>query len=58
MLGPWTKARVNIGILGIGELKWMGMDEFNSDDYYIYYCEQESLWEKGVSLIVNKESEM
>ena len=43
MLGPWTKARVNIGILGIGELKWMGMDEFNSDDYYIYYCEQEPI---------------
>ena len=54
MLGPWTKARVNIGILGIGELKWMGMDEFNSDDYYIYYCGQESLRRNGVALIVNK----
>ena len=54
MLGPWTKARVNIGILGIGELKWMGMDEFNSDDYYIYYCMQESLRRHGVALIVNK----
>ena len=36
-------ARVNINILGISELKWMGMGEFNSDDHYIYYCGQESL---------------
>ena len=36
-------ARVKINILGISELKWMGMDEFNSDDHYIYYCVQESL---------------
>ena len=36
-------ARVNTGILGIDELKWTGMGEFNSDDHYIYYCEQESL---------------
>ena len=38
-------ARVNIGILGINELKWTGMGEFNSDDHYIYYCRQESLEE-------------
>ena len=47
-------ARVNIDILGISELKWMGMGEFNSDDYYIYYCGQESLRRNGVDLTVNK----
>ena len=47
-------ARVNINILGIGELKWTGMGEFNSDDHYICYCGQESLRENGVALIVNK----
>ena len=47
-------ARVNINILGISELKWNGMDEFNSDDHYIYYCEQESLWRYGVAITVNK----
>ena len=47
-------ARVNIGILGISELKWTGMGEFNSDDHYICYCGQESLRENGVALIVNK----
>ena len=47
-------ARVNIDILGIIELKWTGMDEFNSDDHYIYYCGQESLRRNGVTLIVNK----
>ena len=47
-------ARVNIDILGISELKWTGMDEFNSDDHYIYYCRQESLRRNGVALIVNK----
>ena len=47
-------ARVNIGILGISELKWTGMGEFNSDDHYIYYCGQESLRRNGVALIVNK----
>ena len=47
-------ARVNIDILGIGELKWTGMGEFNSDDHYIYYCGQESLRRKGVAIIVNK----
>ena len=47
-------ARVNIDILGISELKWIGMGEFNSDDHYIYYCGQESLRRNGVDLIVNK----
>ena len=47
-------ARVNIDILGISELKWTGMCEFNSDDHYIYYCGQESLRRNGVSIIVNK----
>ena len=50
-------ARVNIDILGISELKWTGMDEFNSDDLYICYCGQESLRRNGVALIA-KESEM
>ena len=47
-------ARVNIDILGISELKWMGMGKFNSDDHYTYYCGQESLRRNGVALIVNK----
>ena len=47
-------ARVNIKVLGISELKWTGMGEFNSDDHYIYYCGQESLRRNGVDLIVNK----
>ena len=47
-------ARVNINILGISELKWTGMGEFNSDDHYIYYCGQGSPRRKGVALIVNK----
>ena len=47
-------ARVSIDILGISELKWTGMSEFNSDDHYIYYCGQESLRRNGVALIVNK----
>ena len=47
-------ARVNVDILGISELKWSGMGEFNSDDHYIYYCGQESLRRNGVVLIVNK----
>ena len=47
-------ARVNIDILGISELKWTGMDEFNSDDHYIYYCGQESLRRNGVATIINK----
>ena len=48
------RTRVNIDILGISELKWTGMGKFNSDDYYIYYCGQESLKRKRVALIVNK----
>ena len=47
-------ARVNIDSLGISELKWTGMSEFNSDDCYIYYCGQESLRRNGVAIIVNK----
>ena len=47
-------ARVNIDILGISKLKWTRMGEFNSDDHYIYYCEQESLRRNGVAIIVNK----
>ena len=46
--------RVNTDILGISELKWTGMGEFNSDDHYIYYCEQESLRRNGAAIIVNK----
>ena len=47
-------ARVNIDILGISELKWIGMGEFNSYDHHIYYCGQESLRRNGVAIIVNK----
>ena len=47
-------ARVNIDILGIRELRWTGMGEFNSDDHYIYYCGQEYLRRNGVAIIVNK----
>ena len=47
-------ARVNINILGISELKWTGMGEFNSDDNYIYYCGQEFLRRNGVAIMVNK----
>ena len=47
-------ATVNIDILGISELKWTAMGEFNSDDHYIYYCGQENLKRNGVALIVNK----
>ena len=47
-------ARVNIDILGISELKWTGMGEFNPDDHYIYYCGQESLQRNGVAIMVNK----
>ena len=47
-------ASVNINILGISELKWTGMGEFNSDDHYIYYFGQESLRRNGVFIIVNK----
>ena len=47
-------ARGNVNILGISELKWTGMGEFNSADHYIYYCGQESLRRKGVAILVNK----
>ena len=47
-------ARVNVAIIGISELKWTGMGEFNSDDHYIYYCRQESLRRNGVAIMVNK----
>ena len=47
-------ARVNVDILGISELKWTGMGDFNSDDHYIYYCGQESLRRNGVAIIANK----
>ena len=47
-------ARVNVNILGMSELKWTGMGELNSDDYYIYYCGQESLRRNGVAIIANK----
>ena len=47
-------ARVNVDILSISELKWTGKGEFNSDDHYIYYCEQESLRRNGVAIMVNK----
>ena len=47
-------ARVNVNILGISELKWTGMGEFNSDDHYIYYCGQESLRRNGVAIIIKK----
>ena len=46
--------RVNIDILGISELKWTGLGDFNSDDHYIYYCGQEFLRRNGVAVIVNK----
>ena len=46
--------RINIDLLGISELKWTGMDRFNSDNHYIYHCRQEFLRRNGVALIVNK----
>ena len=49
---------MNIDILGISELKWTGMGEFNSDDHYIYYYGQESLRRNGVAIMVKKESNM
>ena len=47
-------ARVTVDMLGISELKWTGMDDFKSDDHYIYYCKQESLRRNGVTIMVNK----
>ena len=52
------QARVNVDILGISELNWTGMGEFNSDDHYIYYCGQESLRRNGVAIMSQQESEM
>ena len=49
-------ARVNIDILGISELRWTGMGEFNSEDHYIYYCEQESLGRNGVAIMVQQKN--
>ena len=49
---------MNINALGISELKWTEMSEFNSDDHYMYYCGQESLRSNGAAIIVNKESKM
>ena len=51
-------ASLNVDILGISQLEWTGMGEFNSDDHYIYYCGQESVRRNGVAFMVNKESEM
>ena len=53
-MGKQEMARVNIDIVGISELKWTGMGEFNSDVHYIYYCGQESLRRSGVAIIVKK----
>ena len=47
-------ARVSINILGISKLRWTGMDEFNSNDHYIYYCGQKTLGRNGVAIMVNK----
>ena len=47
-------ARVNVDIVGISQLTWTGMGEFNSDDHYIYYCGQESLRRNGVAIMINK----
>ena len=52
------EARVNVDILGISELKWTGIGEFNSDDHYIDYCGQESLRRNGEAIMLTKESEM
>ena len=51
-------ARVNIDILGISKLRWTGMDEFNADDHYLYYCGKESLRRNGVAIIINKRLKM
>ena len=52
--GQQEMARVNVDILGISELKWTGMGEFNSDDHYIYCCREESLRRNGVAIMVNR----
>ena len=53
-VGKQEMARVNVNILGISELKWTGMGEFNSDNHYIYYWGRESLGRNGVAMMVNK----
>ena len=53
-VGKQEMTKVNINILGISEVRWTGIGEFNSDDHYIYYCGQESLRRNGVAIIVNK----
>ena len=53
-VGKQEMARVNTDILGISELKWTGMGEFNLDDHYIYNCGQESLRRNGIAIMVNK----
>ena len=50
----WEMTRVNIDILGISELKWTGMDKFNTDNHYIYSCVQISLRKNGIAIIVNR----
>ena len=50
-------ARVNIDILGISKLRWIGIGEFNSDDHFIYYCGQESFRRNGVAIIVNRRAQ-
>ena len=57
-VGKQEIARLNIDILGLGELNWTGMGEFNSDDHYIYSYGQESLRRNGLAIIVKKESKM
>ena len=54
MLSPGIKVEMEMTILGISELKWMGLGEFNSDDQYSYYCGQESHRRNGVALTINK----
>ena len=51
-------ARVNVDKLGVSELKWTGMGEFNSDNHYIYYCGQESLRRNGIVIMVNRRVKM
>ena len=51
-------ARVNVNILGISELQWTGISDFNADDHYIYYCGQESIRRNGVAIRVKKESQI
>ena len=52
--GQTRDGKMNVNILGISELKWTGMSEFNSDDHYIYYCGQKSLRRNGVAIMVKK----